>query len=131
MNRKGYGTIYGIGNDILEIDRIRQAMDRHGERFFARLFTRKEQDYCLKHADPVPHFAARFSVKEAVVKALGTGFGEEVSWRDLEVLNNPQGKPELFLSKNLLLKVGDDSSFLISISHCRDYVSAVAIWVKH
>ena len=77
--------ILGIGTDIIEIERIRQSIDNHGYRLISRIFTPKEQDYCLKHKDPIPHFAARFSAKEAIVKALGTGFTEHITWQDIEI----------------------------------------------
>lgn len=123
------GKILGIGNDIIEIERIRKSIDTHGYRLLARLFTIKEQDYCLKHKDPVPHFAGRFSAKEAVVKALGTGFGEHASWLDIEIENDPLGKPLVNLSP-ALQKKSKDTQILISLSHCQLYVTAFAIWLK-
>jgi len=123
------GHILGIGNDIIEIERIRKSIDTHGYRLIARLFSTKEQDYCLKYKDPVPHFAGRFSAKEAVVKALGTGFGEHASWLDIEICNDPLGKPFVKLSPTLQKKT-KDSQILISISHCELYVTAFAVWVK-
>src|SRR5579872_7504809 len=93
--------ILGIGNDIIEIERIRKSFEHHGYRLISRLFTTKEQDYCLKHKDPIPHFAGRFSAKEAIVKALGTGFGEHVSWKDLEILPDKAGKPQATFSAAL------------------------------
>src|SRR5580700_4657808 len=121
--------ILGIGNDIIEIERIRKSIDTYGLRLISRLFTTKEQDYCLKYKDPVPHFAGRFSAKEAVVKALGTGFGEHVSWLDIEILNDALGKPHVSFSPQLQEK-SPNSYMLISISHCELYVTAVAIWVQ-
>lgn len=119
----------GLGNDILEIQRIREAMEEHGARFIQRLFTEKEQAYCSKYNDSTPHYAARFSAKEAVVKALGTGFGGEVSWLDIEILNNPQGKPEVFLSDKLKHHF-DNPEILIAISHSNHHVSTVALRVR-
>lgn len=121
--------ILGIGNDIIEIDRIRKSLDTHGLRLLTRLFTIKEQDYCLKYKDPVPHFAGRFSAKEAIVKALGTGIGEHVSWLDMEILNAPSGKPSVYFSNELEKKL-KGTTMLISISHCHLYVTAFAIWTK-
>lgn len=122
-------SVLGIGNDIIEIERIRKSIDTHGLRLIARLFTTKEQDYCLKYKDPVPHFAGRFSAKEAVVKALGTGFGEHASWLDIEILNDALGKPVVHFS-NALEKKLKGTSILVSISHCQLYVTAFAIWVS-
>jgi holo-[acyl-carrier protein] synthase len=103
-------------------------MDTHGLRLLTKLFTTKEQDYCLKHKDPVPHFAGRFSAKEAVVKALGTGFGEHASWLDIEILNDARGKPVVYLSSILEERI-KGTSLLVSISHCHSYVTAFAIWI--
>ncbi len=121
--------ILGIGNDIIEIERIRKSIDTYGLRLISRLFTTKEQDYCLKHKDPVPHFAGRFSAKEAIVKALGTGFGEHASWLDIEILNESSGKPSVYFS-NALEKKLKGTSVLISISHCQLYVTTFAMWMK-
>jgi holo-[acyl-carrier protein] synthase len=129
MTNTEHFPILGIGNDIIEIERIRQSIDTHGLRLISRLFTTKEQDYCLKYKDPVPHFAGRFSAKEAVVKALGTGFGEHASWLDIEILNDTQGKPSVYFS-NALEKKLKGTSMLVSISHCQLYVTAFAIWIK-
>ena len=121
--------VLGIGTDIIEIERIRKSIDTHGLRLISRLFTTKEQDYCLKYKDPVPHFAGRFSAKEAVVKALGTGFGEHASWLDIEILNEKSGKPSVYLSGSLEKKL-KGTSILISISHCQLYVTAFAVWIR-
>lgn len=123
------GEILGVGIDILEIERIRQTLERHGVRFLNRLFTEFEQDYCLKHKDPAPHLAGRFCAKEAVVKALGTGFGQEASWKDIEIINDEKGKPNVQLSKWLSQTLPYKGIFL-SISHCNSHVTAVAIWTK-
>ncbi len=122
-------AILGIGNDIIEIDRIRKSMEAHGLRFVSKLFTTREQDYCLKYSDPVPHFAGRFSAKEAVVKALGTGFGEHASWLDIEIVNDPSGKPCVHFSSRMEKKL-NKTKMMVSISHCQLYVTAFAIWVK-
>jgi holo-[acyl-carrier protein] synthase len=122
-------AILGIGNDIIEIERIRKSMDTHGLRMLAKLFTTQEQDYCLKYQDPVPHFAGRFSAKEAVVKALGTGFGEHASWLDIIIINNSAGKPVVSFSTPLQKKL-EGTTVLVSISHCQLYVTAFALWMQ-
>jgi holo-[acyl-carrier protein] synthase len=118
---------------LLEADelwsyRFRKSYQRLGTRFITRLFTEKEQQYCQKYKDALPHFAARFSAKEAVVKALGTGFDKHASWKDIEILNDPQGRPFVTLSPSLEKKCAA-TYFLISISHTAHHVTAVAIWV--
>ncbi len=129
MKKDNQGPILGIGNDIIEIERIRKSLDEHGDRMIAKLFTEREKEYCFKHKNHASHFAARFSAKEAVVKALGTGFGEHVSWLDIEILNEPSGKPTVHFSHAMQKKL-KGTSMLISISHCQLYVTAVAIWTK-
>ena len=121
--------IKGLGNDIVEIERIRKSYDNHGQHFLSRLFSSQEQEYCLKFKDPVPHLAARFSAKESIVKALGTGFGKHISWLDIEILNDPLGKPYVTFSENIKQKFADPQ-ILISISHCQLYVTTTAIWVN-
>lgn len=124
-----HSPILGIGNDIIEIDRIRQSIDQHGYRLISRLFTLKEQDYCLKYQDPVPRYAGRFSAKEAIVKALGTGFGLHVNWHDIEILNNEEGKPSVYFSEKLRERTAG-TTMLITISHCKLYATATALWIQ-
>jgi len=121
--------ICGIGNDIIEIERIRKAVAAYGDRFISRIFTPLEKDYCLKYQDPIPRFAGRFSAKEAVAKALGTGVGSCVGWLDIEIVNDSQGKPMISFSTNLKKRF-HNPKILLSISHCKTYASAVAIWAK-
>jgi holo-[acyl-carrier protein] synthase len=121
--------ILGIGNDILEIERVREAIDSQGDRFIQKLFTKREQAYCKKHSDPMPHYAARFSAKEAIVKALGTGFGEMAAFHDIEIINNDLGKPEIFFS-DALKNQFKNPEVLLSISHCKNYVATVAVRIK-
>jgi holo-[acyl-carrier protein] synthase len=130
MKKSDSSSLCGIGNDIIEIERIRECYEKHGERFLERIFTEKEKRYCLKHQDPVPHLAARFSAKEAVVKALGVGFGEHASWKEIEILNDKMGKPEVFLFPRLKEEFSDPK-ILISISHCKLYVTTVAIFLSN
>jgi holo-[acyl-carrier protein] synthase len=116
--------IKNLGTDIIEIERIRQSFERHGQHFLDRLFTQKEQDYCYKYKDPVPHFAGRFAAKEAIAKALSTGFGEELSWLDIEIMNDSHGKPIV------TLKNGAGKKILLSISHCESHAIASAILIE-
>jgi len=118
--------ILGIGNDIIEIERIRKALEAHGKRFIDRLFTIREQAYCLKYKDPTARFAGRFAAKEAVAKALGSGFGKYLSWLDIEILNDDNGKPEVHFS-SAIQKDFNNPKVLISISHCKSYATAVAL----
>lgn len=122
--------IYGIGNDIIEIDRIAASIARHKQHFLDRVFTKQEQEYCENHRESAQHYAGRFAAKEAVVKALGTGIRDGISWCSIEILNNGDGKPIVLLSLELEQRF-HSPQILVSISHCRAYASAVAIWVKN
>lgn len=118
--------IKGIGNDIIEISRIKGVMERQGQRFLDRVFTENEQQYCLQHKEPSKNFAGRFAAKEAIVKALGSGLKDGLSWLDFEILNDAQGKPVVHLSP----KIHDqfpDIVIMISISHCNEYATAFAL----
>jgi len=117
----------GIGIDILEIERMRGSIDRHGQHFLNRIFTQEEQDYCFKFQDPVPHFTGRFAAKEAIVKALGTGFGAHISWHDIEIRNDELGKPTATF-KDTIKEKFHNPEILISISHSQNYATAVALW---
>jgi holo-[acyl-carrier protein] synthase len=121
-------TINGIGTDIIEVRRIKEAVDRHGERFINRIFTKKEQLYCQCYQDPIPRYAGRFAAKEAILKAIGTGIGAEISWKDIEIVNDPHGKPEAYFSSRLK-KAFPLTHLFVSISHCEEYATATAILV--
>jgi holo-[acyl-carrier protein] synthase len=90
-------VIVGLGLDIAEIDRIEAAITRHGAPLIERLFTPGEVSYCESHKNRYERYAARFAVKEAAMKALGTGWRHGVRWRDIEVTRERGGKPGLRL----------------------------------
>jgi holo-[acyl-carrier protein] synthase len=87
--------IVGTGIDIAEVPRIRRSIERFGERFLRRIFTTGEIRYCDSKANRVERYAARFAVKEAAMKALGTGWNHGVRWRDCEVVRMPGGRPTM------------------------------------
>ena len=87
--------IIGSGIDLVEIGRIQQSMDRYGNRFLDRVYTRAEQAYCSRKRNSAESFAARFAAKEAGAKALGTGISYGVSWLEIEVVREPSGRPNL------------------------------------
>lgn len=121
--------IVGVGVDIVEIERFRGALQRQQDRFLQRIFTQAEQDYCRAHRDPVPHYAARFAAKEALFKALGTGWAKGVSWKDAEVARTSMGAPVLKLhgqAQNLSLSLGTRAAHL-SLSHSHDFAVAIVI----
>jgi len=121
--------IAGIGVDIIEVERIRSAMGRFGERFVRRVLTQAEWDYCQRHRDPAPSIAARFAAKEAASKAFGTGIGAALGWLDMEVQRQPSGQPHLVLhGKGLELYAARSGSTMhLSLSHTSQYAVAVAV----
>ena len=90
--------IVGIGSDLCDIRRIARSLERFGERFTHRVFTEGERAKSDRRAARAPSYARRFAAKEACAKALGTGIGQGVFWRDMEVVNQPGGRPTLRLS---------------------------------
>jgi len=94
--------ILGIGTDIIDIKRIESVIDRYGNRFKKRVFTTKEIAKCESRRLSINSYAKRYAVKEACSKALGTGFRRGVYWRDIEIINNKSGKPELYLHNGAL-----------------------------
>ena len=90
--------ILGIGVDIVEVERIRRAVDRYGERFVGRVFTAREAAYCRRCGHPEQRFATRFAAKEAALKALGVGWAQGLQFVDVEVSNNELGAPSVTLS---------------------------------
>lgn len=121
-------VVRGVGIDIIEIDRIKDSIERHHDHFVNRIFTMKEQEYCLLHKNSWVYFAGRFVAKEAVVKALGTGFRDGISWLDIEILNDSLGKPCVYLSESIH-QTFNTPQILLSISHCRQYAAATAILI--
>lgn len=117
--------IKGVGIDIIEIERVAEAVKKYGENFLGKVFTEKEINYCRRRkAFRYPELAVRFAAKEAYSKAIGTGiagFGRNnngVKWKEMEIVNNSHGKP-LFSIKG---KVSDKVH--LSLSHSRDYAVA-------
>ena len=121
--------IKGLGNDILEITRIRAIINKHKRRFLKKFFNPNELNYCLMHKDLVPHLAGRFTAKEAIAKAIGTGFGSSLSFLDIEILNDALGRPYPRFS-NRFNEIFETPHIILSISHCKKYASAIALWVS-
>ena len=90
--------IVGLGLDIAEVNRIEEAIARHGAPFLERLFTPAEMEYCERFKNRYERYAARFAAKEAAMKALGTGWSRGVRWRDIEVAREAGGRPTLRLA---------------------------------
>lgn len=122
--------VIGVGIDIIEIDRVKESVEKFGERFLRKIYTQTELDYCLKKKYKYQHLAARFAAKEAVYKALATGWNEDVSWHNIEISNEPNGMPIVTLKGNLKKFLSEGKDLKISMSHSRDYVTCMAIIYK-
>ena len=112
--------IIGTGIDIIEIDRIENAIKRWGNGFIKHIFTDAEIEYAQKRKHPAQHYAARFAAKEAVYKAIGNN--PNINWKNIEILNDENGKPYCVF-KNRFYK----NKILISLSHTKNYAVANAI----
>jgi len=127
--------IYGIGIDLIEVERIKKTALKSGDRFYTRIFTENEINYCKKGSDlnnQSQCFAARFAAKEAFFKAIGTGLRNGLHWKDVEVSNNELGKPDLVL-RNTALEIIErikSPNILLSISHTKNAAIAVVILEK-
>lgn len=121
--------VLGIGTDIVECLRIAKMIERHGELFINRVYTDHEIEYCRARKAATQHYAGRWAAKEAVMKALGTGWRRGISWRDIEVRNEPSGQPLLALRGGTrdVLEESGIRDILISISHCRSHATAYAL----
>lgn len=123
--------IFGIGTDIIECVRIAKMIERHGELFLDRVYTTNEVLYCSERKAATQHYAGRWAAKEAVLKALGTGWTRGIQWTDIEVRNEPGGRPSIMLAgvaRELSIEMGI-TEVQISISHCRSHATAYALAV--
>jgi holo-[acyl-carrier protein] synthase len=122
-------AILGHGIDLVEISRIAEMIERHGEHFLNRCFTPGEQEYCASYNEASPHYAGRFAAKEAIVKALGTGFRGQINWTDMEILPDTEGQPVLTLQGHImeLARELGISHWHVSISHTLEHAMASAI----
>lgn len=111
--------IVGVGIDVIEIQRIRAAIEKWGARFLNRVFSLEEIAYSQRHTVPFQHFAGRFAAKEAIYKALGDS---SISWLDITIVNDSSGKPSC-----LVRGISSDKIVHISISHSKYYAVANAV----
>ncbi|MBQ6474119.1 MAG: holo-ACP synthase [Victivallales bacterium] len=122
--------IRGVGTDIVEIARLRQSIERYADAFLAHVFTPDEQSSAPHSGDArLAYFAGRWAAKEAVAKALGTGFCEKCAWLELRITNLPSGAPVVELSGTAAVTAAERGIHTIhlSISHEKHYAVAVAI----
>ena len=125
--------IIAHGVDLVEIARIARSIDEHGEQFIRRCFTDSERDYAQSARPPrdVQRFAARFAAKEAVMKALGTGWSNGIAWTDIEVVLKSSGAPEIVLTGKAgqIARTMGIQKMLISLSHTDTNATASVIAV--
>ena len=125
------GILLGLGCDLIEVERIRGVIERHGERFLQRIFTAEERDYCFSVKYPHRHLAARWAAKEAVSKAFTTGVGPYLDWTSVSVYHGERQQPLVRLDAKgeaLLRQVGA-TQVCLSLSHIDAYAMAVAALV--
>lgn len=121
-------SVFGIGTDITETDRIGKMIEKHGEIFLDRVYTQREQEYCGIRKAAVQHYAGRWAAKEAILKSMGTGWSKGIHWTDIEIVNKMGGAPYVELHGEAQ-KICDEmgvQKILISISHCQEYATAFA-----
>ncbi len=122
--------IIGVGIDIVEIERFKNLTEKWGEHFLKKIFTQREIDYCLSKRNFHQHLAGRFAAKEAISKAISTGWSGIFRWKDVEILNDESGKPVVVLY-NQLKEQFKSCFFHISISHSLNYAVSFALVEKN
>ena len=122
--------VKGIGVDIIEIARVRRSIEEAGSLFLEKVFTPREIAYCSAKQNSSQHYAARFAAKEAVSKALSTGWAGEFRWKDVEVMNDPSGQPHIAFSGKLGETLNGASIF-VSLSHSDSHVVAMVVIEEH
>ncbi len=122
--------IVGLGTDLVEVERIRAAVDRFGDRFLLRVFTPGERAYAAGKRHPEQNLAARFAAKEAGAKALGTGLSQGVGWHEFEVAREAEAPPRLVLhGRALALAAGlGIERISLSLTHTDRYAFAVVVF---
>ncbi len=123
--RKKTMNVFGIGCDIIEVERIQKAIESQGKPFLDRLFTPQEQAYCTRFKNSYSRFAGRFAAKEAIVKALKCGIGEKISWLDIDIISPENESPEVVLTPQAL-QTFPNIKIHLSISHTEIYALAFA-----
>ena len=127
-------SVRGVGIDLVDVDRVRRMLDRHGKRALAHLLTPAEQSYCLTKAHPAQHVAARIAAKEAAFKALAhDADGLRIGWTDLEVVPDADGRPALQLHGRAVAAAErfDVAAIHLSITHERTHAAAVVLLEDH
>lgn len=121
-------NVIGIGTDIVECSRIGNMIEKHDSLFLERVYTEWEIEYCSGRKSAVQHYAGRWAAKEAILKAMGTGWAKGIAWTDIEITNAMGGKPSVTIHGEARVhcdKLGI-AEILISISHCESHATAFA-----
>lgn len=124
--------VFGIGTDIIECSRIEEMITKHDTIFIDRVFTPEEIEYCSGRKASSQHFAGRWAAKEAILKAIGTGWAKGIKWTDIEIKNEPGGRPVVNLTgaAKKICSSNGITTVLISISHCKAFATAFATAVN-
>jgi holo-[acyl-carrier protein] synthase len=123
------GKVIGVGTDLIDIHRIKEACENHEDRFIGRIFTDEEIYYCSSKRNPYPYYAVRFAAKEAVSKAFTTGISKYLDWKSIQVIKGDREEPWIRLDqkgKTLLSELGG-KEVLISLSHTSSLAQAFAV----
>ncbi len=121
--------IAGIGVDLVDVERMKSAINAWEDSFLKKMFTNTEITYCSSKKSPYKHYAARFAVKEAVSKAMHTGWSGKFRWQDVEVVNEPSGEPKVNLHGKVATALKGNRVH-VSISHTETTVVAFAVIEK-
>ncbi len=121
-------NVVGIGTDIVECARISDMIEKHDDTFIEKVFTSGEINYCGPRKSCVQHYSGRWAAKEAILKAIGTGWSKGIKWTDIEVINQMGGKPYVKLNGKAIEVCAERGieEILISISHCHLFATAFA-----
>jgi holo-[acyl-carrier protein] synthase len=118
--------ILGIGVDVVDVQRMKDVLEKQGNVFLDKVFSDMEVTYCKTRKKPYIHFGARFAAKEAVAKAMRTGWSGAFHWRDIEVVNDQSGAPHILLSRDVA-KALDQCSVHLSLSHTDNTIVAFVV----
>jgi len=124
--------VYGIGIDLVENGRIEKVIGKWGQKFLQRVFSDREVEYCARHIQASVHYGARFAAKEAFLKALGIGLGMGAKLKEIEVVRNNKGKPDIALSGGAKAQMEKKkiTNIHLSLTHTKKYASAIILLEK-
>ena len=118
--------ILGIGVDVVDVQRMKDVLEKQGKVFLDKVFSDMEVTYCKTRKKPYIHFGARFAAKEAVAKAMRTGWSGAFHWRDIEVVNDQSGAPHILLSRDVARAL-DQCTVHLSLSHTDNTIVAFVV----